>query len=114
MSLGDLSPGEVWSILSGLCSAGAVVYVWLHRRSNVTNETIDAIEARQQVTEQRLTVVEQAQHHAPKAEDLTSIREGMSAISREVAGLSGNVRGELGAMTRQLALIQEHLLNRNS
>ncbi|WP_273454977.1 hypothetical protein [Nevskia ramosa] len=114
MSFGDLSPGEVWSILSGLCSAGAVVYVWLHRRSNVTNETITAIETRQQLAEQRLTVVEQAQLHAPKADDLTAIREGMSAISMAVAGLEGKVGAELGGLNRQLGLIQEHLLNRNS
>ncbi|WP_293393397.1 hypothetical protein [Nevskia sp.] len=114
MSFDEISPATVWSILSGLCSAGTVVFVWLHRRSNVTNETIDTIEAWQKVAGERLTVVEQAQRHAPKAEDLTAIREGMSAISREVAGLAGNVRAELGGLNRQLGLIQEHLLNRNS
>lgn len=110
----DLSAGEVWSIATGLCSAGSVAYLWLTRRSNVTNETISRIEDRIGEAETRLTTVEQAQAHSPTTDDLTAIRSDISELAREVAGLAGNVKAELGGLNRQLGLIQEHLLNRSA
>lgn len=114
MSLADLRPGELWSILTGLCSAGSVIYLWLTRRSNVTNETISKIENRIGDAETRLTTVEQAQAHSPTTDDLTAIRSDISNLAREVAGLAGNVKAELSGLNRQLGLIQEHLLNRTN
>lgn len=114
MTAWDLSAGELWSIATGICSAGSVVYLWLTRRSNVTNETISKIEGRIGDAETRLTTVEQAQAHSPTADDLTAIRSDISNLAREVAGLAGNVKAELSGLNRQLGLIQEHLLNRTN
>lgn len=100
-----------WQVAVTLISLAAALMAWFGRRSNVTNETIGGIQLSLAQVENRVTVVEQTQMHSPRAEDLTAIRAEMSRMATSVAEMGGNVRGEMSAMTRQLSLIQEHLLN---
>jgi hypothetical protein len=101
----------LWQVFITFVSIGAFIFGWVGRRSNVTNETIEQLYNRLNGIDSRVTSVEQAQKHAPNTDDLTSIRNEMGRVANAVAELSGKVSGELGGMTRQLQLIQEHLLN---
>lgn len=94
MTIDTATVGFWWSILTGLCGAASIVYMWITRRSNVTNETMEKMSDRVDAVEIRMTTVEQAQKHAPTASDLTGIREDISRIAEGVASLSGKVSGE--------------------
>ena len=99
-----------WQLVVTLIALASAVFAWYGRRSNVTNATITDINSALALLSSRVTVVEQAQRHAPNADDMTAIREEISRVAEGVANLSGKFSGELGAVTRQLQLIQQHLL----
>jgi hypothetical protein len=115
-----------WAIVSNLFAAMIGVYVWLTTRHAASIARVDGIEreifnrmaeARGEHDPIRVTVarLEEAIRHVPNQDDLKDVYDRLNPLTKEVAGL----RGELGGMhdalddiKRGVAMIHESMLRR--
>lgn len=111
----DYEAWRFWiDILQALLTAGIGVYVWLVNRTRVNAARIrkmeDDIDGRLDDTEHRLTKVETAVEHGPSRQDLGKIHKRLDEVAQTVS----RIEGENHAMARNIDLIHQHLLERQS
>lgn len=100
----DVVQFVLWAVLG--------IYVWLSNRHRVTEDRITALEdevgKRLDRHGQRLSRVEEAMANAPNHGHIGEVYERLNAVHGQLQELIGTV----GALTRQMQLINEHLLSK--
>ena len=99
-----------WKVTLTILSGGLWLYLYLLNRNRVTNVRISTLEGAMEKSlvshSTRLTVVEQAQVHAPSHHDLARLHLRID----DVAGGVKRIEGENAAQTRILNLVYESLV----
>lgn len=92
-------------ILLGFIILG--IYTWWTTRNQVTAAAIAKVNDRVGDNETRIRDVEKQLEHLPTHEHLGDIHEKVNAV----AGTMREIKGELGAISRHLTLMNDYLLN---
>lgn len=104
----DYGQMRFWFDLVQTCFfIGLAIYTWIVNRTKANKSAIDMVDARVGAIQERVTLLENDVRHLPDHDDLGAIHEKVNVIA---AGM-GQIQGELSALNRTLALINEHLLN---
>lgn len=103
---------KFWFDVVQLVLTGAVgFYVFLTNRHRVTTGAIKTLEhdvdRRLDQQNERLTRVEQDIKSLPNHQDIGQVYDRLNAVHGELQKLTGTV----GGLTRQLELVNDHLLN---
>lgn len=96
----------VWDVIQTLILAVVAVYTWLLNKHQVNKDAISELKESQSDTEKKQELLEQKVDMMPSHDDLEKVHEKLNSIAKTTEKTSGT----LSALTRQLDLINKHLL----
>jgi cbb3-type cytochrome oxidase subunit 3 len=104
----DYNAMKFWfDVFLSICLLASILHNWISNKSRVNKKEIEQVNDAVLKLKDRVVQVEGQMKNAPTHTDLSNIYNRINGVSQDISEMSGAMK----AMTSQLSLINEHLLN---